>query len=305
MDKCRHSNRYRLAFTLVELLVVIAIVALLVSILLPALNAAREQAKDTVCLVHVRNIGQTNQLYTMDNDEQFSPSWFYEDENGSYSQALGWYDRVMWQYTAEEYWDDPDILLCPKNDAPDLSDNPHSPGFSEFANDETDPWGPVFWMPRLDKLGDKYAEYGGSQTGKPASGYTVNDWLGSIGSFGDRAGQDLHWKTIQSRNASNIPMIADGGWYSGQPLDRAVPMLEQDIKVQYGSIYSNAAGSMNYFAFVRHRGGSNVSFMDMSARQVNYKELWRLKWHPEFDLHNPFASDNAVWPNWVDNPERF
>jgi len=51
------------AFTLVELLVVIAVIALLLAMLMPALNAARERARQVVCLANIRQLGMATQMY--------------------------------------------------------------------------------------------------------------------------------------------------------------------------------------------------------------------------------------------------
>jgi prepilin-type N-terminal cleavage/methylation domain-containing protein/prepilin-type processing-associated H-X9-DG protein len=65
--------RRRSGFTLVELLVVIGMIALLVGILLPALNRAREVAKQTKCLSNVRQLVQAFVAYSNEN-RQFLPS---------------------------------------------------------------------------------------------------------------------------------------------------------------------------------------------------------------------------------------
>jgi len=62
-DKRPRLVRRPVAFTLIELLVVVAIIALLVAILLPALRAARQRARGTVCLSNLRNLALAWQCY--------------------------------------------------------------------------------------------------------------------------------------------------------------------------------------------------------------------------------------------------
>jgi prepilin-type N-terminal cleavage/methylation domain-containing protein/prepilin-type processing-associated H-X9-DG protein len=80
----------RSGFTLIELLVVIAIIAILAALLLPALNAAKQRAKQISCLNQLKQLGLGMVVYIGDNKDNMP---------GPGGNASGWKaeDWIYWR----------------------------------------------------------------------------------------------------------------------------------------------------------------------------------------------------------------
>jgi prepilin-type N-terminal cleavage/methylation domain-containing protein/prepilin-type processing-associated H-X9-DG protein len=82
------------AFTLIELLVVISIIALLIALLIPALNAARESAKNLQCLSNEKAIGEAFHIYGGDN-ATFPPASYSGPVPTAHFNDVSWLDLVF------------------------------------------------------------------------------------------------------------------------------------------------------------------------------------------------------------------
>jgi len=85
------GSRRRWGFTLLELLVVIAIIAVLAALLLPALSAAKENAKRTICQNNQRQLALAWQIYADDHNGLMALNdWVFRSADVAESPTNSW-----------------------------------------------------------------------------------------------------------------------------------------------------------------------------------------------------------------------
>jgi len=255
-------------FTLIELLVVIAIIALLMAILTPTLNRAKKQAKSTACQMNLHHWGVIWSMYCDENDGYFCGTVLDSWPRGEWVIAL----RPQYETRSE-------ILTCPMATKRLPSGADHGGTFNTY------------------RMGT-----GGVGNLQEEGSYGVNCWI-----YKPRPGQTViqgrptqyNWKTKDVKGADRIPLFADTMWRGGGPMEKG----EKGDPPPSDGQWLGAGHEMKHFCINRHNGFINSTFLDWSVRKIGLKELWKMKWHREYNINGPWTTAGGCspteWPEWM------
>lgn len=246
----------RRAFTLIELLVVISIIALLIAILLPALGAAKESARDSVCRSNLRQWGIGTAAYAADNKMFFPP----------YTSDITPFQNI------KEYWQDEDVKFCPNATKPvsPAPINGYTLGSASAAYDEA----------RFDTDGDGVLDHEVGSYGRNIMCNPRGTWPGTNGHAG--INDEDYFSTLDDAD-SDAPVYADAMW-SGAIPGFANGTHDAPGAVEYGPDSPVLLAGLPRYAIRRHQNKHvNLVFADGSVRSSNLPDLWTFRWHQNWD----------------------
>jgi len=277
-----HAKKHRRAFTLIELLVVIAIIALLLAILLPALKKAKKQARAIMCRSNLKQWAQMFAMYTDEHNGHFMPGWN--------SDVMGPLED-LWVWTLESYYgshSEADVNTKKASNAgkmrmcPETNKFHSEMGDPENESDSQSAWG--VWELNSTPPRAFYGSYG-------MNWYAAYQKLDSTGNV---ISSPLFWERTGQKGSFNIPIMADATYC------HALPKHDNSVPDRSGEWYFNGNwddAGMKRVCVDRHNQAVNVMFMDWSVRKVKLKDLWTLKWNPQFDTG--YVHSNPPDWKWV------
>ena len=100
-----------LAFTILELMVVVAIITVLAALLVPALSSAKENANKAKCLSNLRQVGIAIEFYKDDNDQYYPIAPAKNSGGWAYFNKNVFMDIIASNYFKSNYG----VFRCPAN----------------------------------------------------------------------------------------------------------------------------------------------------------------------------------------------
>jgi prepilin-type processing-associated H-X9-DG protein/prepilin-type N-terminal cleavage/methylation domain-containing protein len=298
----RAPGHKRGAFTLVELLVVIGIIAVLMSILLPALRKARREARRAQCLSNVRQISMGAMLYWHES-KGFSP---YYNQGGNPWAGTAFQIEWFQQFSRAQEFDQ--VRLCPEafdvNEAylpaaapTGVATGPNMPGtaFNHWGpyGQAMRYFGPTTAVGQADHMAGSYT----------ANGYALKEHSSGVnGTLLNEAGQNDQTLGRQRllkypvRDASQTPEICDGIWPTAW-IKSEDDIINSSATSRIYSLFFSAASDpqgptagvlqigndWRRIVVARHGFAINVAFADGHAETVKLPDLWKLKWHSQWN----------------------
>ena len=264
------------AFTLIELLVVISVIALLLALLVPALSRARRQARAVVCQTNLHQWGLRVTIGAGDDDA--STRIWNKDAYGNIHEAWSFQGDVPPPKKRSR-----DVRFCPMASTLVMVEDEESPNELVAGRGGTfRAWGHIFLQ--YDTAG--CGSYG-------TNGALMDTQIGRTMIPGP-----MGRGTPYIRVPSQVPVMLDstrGSTGPGTGFDDAPPESDAIPTADYERPWRSCIN--------RHDGGVNGLFFDGSVRKAGLKELWTLKWYPNYDTAGPWTVAGGVqpadWPEWM------
>jgi len=215
------------AFTLIELLVVMAILSILMALLLPAIQSAKDKARQVTCISNMKSLTNAFMLYANDFDEHLPSSG--RTGGNAYSEWVRGGNVISTPQT--------DPAACQRIHVEDGTIWPYLFGRSSTSNPRDDEW---YSNPNKNPY---LCPSAGPIGKKRGLSYTMNFYLDVPPSHSaDRVGVKLS----RIKRASGTIMLVD----------------ESDLTVNDGTFWHEGVEATVTELHLKHAGGGNLAFCD-------------------------------------------